>query len=138
MEREMMQVLGFRLHPVTLISWADFYTRMWDDYADANNLHALTEVHDAAFRQFTLHSYNRYRSFMTYLDAIAIDYRAHEFEPRKLVAALLYLVIGNQNTMAVFPNYYQMAVQFIVNPPIPDVEDAAEVVNQAKIDRVKD
>ena len=36
------------------------------------------------------------------------------------MAALLYLVIGNQNTMAVFPNYYQMAVQFTVNPPIPE------------------
>ena len=34
MEREMMNVLGFRLHPVTLISWADWYTKVWDDYAD--------------------------------------------------------------------------------------------------------
>ena len=106
----MMQTLGFYLHPVTLISWADWYTKKWDDYADAANMHALTECHDCAFRQFTLHSYNRYRTFMTYLDAVAIDYRAHEFQPRQLIAALLYLVIGNQQTMAVFPNYYQMAV----------------------------
>lgn len=65
---------------------------------------------------------------MTYLDALAIDYRAHEFTPRQLIAALLYLVIGNENTMAVFPNFYQMAVAFTVNPPIPkqahvDVEE---------------
>ena len=59
---------------------------------------------------------------MTYLDAVAIDYKAHEFQPRQLIAALLYLVIGNQQTMTVFPNYYQMAVQFTVNPPIPEVE----------------
>ena len=26
MEREMMTVLRFRLHPVTLLSWADWYT----------------------------------------------------------------------------------------------------------------
>lgn len=96
MEREMCQVLGFRLHPVTLISWADWFTKEWDIYADANNIHALTEMHDCAFRQFTLHSYNRYRSFMTYLDAVAIDYRGHEFAPRIIVAALLYLVIGNE------------------------------------------
>ena len=50
MEREMMQMLGFRLHPVTLISWADWYTKQWDDYADANNMHSLTECHDSAFR----------------------------------------------------------------------------------------
>ena len=36
------------------------------------------------------------------------------------MAALLYLVIGNEQTMAVFPNYYQMAVQFTVDPPIAE------------------
>lgn len=82
MEKEMMTVLGFRLHPITLITWADWYTKQWDVYADSTNMHSLTECHDAAFRQFTLHSYNRYRTFMTYLDAVAIDYRAHEFSPR--------------------------------------------------------
>ena len=50
MERTMLNVLGFRLHPVTLISWADWYTKQWDEYADANNLHALCECHDTAFR----------------------------------------------------------------------------------------
>ena len=50
MERDMMSILGFRIHPITLISWADWYTKQWDDYADAANLHALTEVHDCAFR----------------------------------------------------------------------------------------
>lgn len=95
MERTIFNVLKFKLHPVTLISWADWYTKQWDEYADQNNMHSLTECHDAAFRQFTLHSYNRYRTFITYLDAVAIDYKAHEFTPRQLVAALIYLVIGN-------------------------------------------
>ncbi len=58
---------------------------------------------------------------MTYLDAIMIDFKAHEFSPRQLIAALLYLVVGNQETMAVFPNYYQMAVQFTVDPPIREL-----------------
>lgn len=56
---------------------------------------------------------------MQYLDAVAIDFSSHEYHPRELIAALIYLVIGNQDTMMVFPNYYQMAVQFTVNPPIP-------------------
>ena len=73
-------------------------------------MHALTECKDASFRQFSEESYNRLRGFLTYLDAIAIDFRAHEFQPRELIAALIYLVIGNQETMMVFPNYYQMAV----------------------------
>ena len=69
---------------------------------------------------------------MTYLDAVAIDYRAHEFAPRQIIAALLYLVIGNEQTIAVFPNYYQMAVQFTVNPPIP------EQAPQSELDEHKD
>jgi len=50
MEREMMQLLGFHLHPISLISWADWYTKQWDEYADAKNLHSLTECQDSAFR----------------------------------------------------------------------------------------
>ena len=50
MERDMMSTLSFRLHPVTLISWADWFTKQWDDYADSANMHSLTEVHDCAFR----------------------------------------------------------------------------------------
>ena len=50
MERDMMTVLRFRIHPVTLISWADWYTHKWDIYADKYNMHALTECKDASFR----------------------------------------------------------------------------------------
>ena len=95
MERDMMTVLRFRVHPVTLLSWGDWYTAQWDIYADRHNMHALTECKDASFRQFSLESYNRFRGLMQYLDAVAIDYRSHEFQPRELIAALLYLVIGN-------------------------------------------
>ena len=28
--------------------------------------------------------------------------------------------------MAVFPNYYQMAVQFTVDPPIPEMKQSAQ------------
>lgn len=50
MERDMMSALSFRLHPVTLVNWADWFTKRWDEFADDNNMHALTEVHDCAFR----------------------------------------------------------------------------------------
>ena len=79
MERQMMQVLRFKLHPVTLLSWVDWYTKRWDEYADKHNMHALTECQDAGFRQFSLHSYNRLRSLLTYLDAVAIDFKSNEF-----------------------------------------------------------
>ena len=106
MEREMMQVLKFKLHPVTLLTWVDWYTKAWDEYAGKFNLHALTECEDAFFRVFTYHSYNRLRSLLSYLDAVAIDFQSNMFQPRHLIAALIYLVIGNQQTMMVFPDYY--------------------------------
>lgn len=77
MERKMITVLGFKLHPVTLVSWADYYTKRWDEYADKFNMHALTECKDAAFRAFSLHSYNRLRTLMQYVDAIGIDFQAY-------------------------------------------------------------
>jgi len=40
------------------------------------------------------------------MDAIALDYKSNQFKPREIIAALLYLVIGGQQTMMVFPNYY--------------------------------
>ena len=64
MERDMLTVLRFRLHPVTLLTWADWYTQQWDLYADKYNMHELTECKDASFRQFSLESYNRFRGFM--------------------------------------------------------------------------
>lgn len=50
MERNMLNTLRWSLHPITLITWADWYTKQWDEYADANNMHSLTECHDSAFR----------------------------------------------------------------------------------------
>ena len=50
MERDMMRVLKYRLHPVTLLTWVDFYTKRWDEYAEKYNMHALTECQDAYFR----------------------------------------------------------------------------------------
>ena len=64
MERDMLNALRFRLHPVTLLTWADWYTQQWDLYADKYNMHELTECKDASFRQFSLESYNRFRGFM--------------------------------------------------------------------------
>ena len=34
MERRLMSVLSFRLTPVTLVTWANWYMQMWDNYCD--------------------------------------------------------------------------------------------------------
>ena len=43
MERTMIEVIEYSLHPVTLLSWADWFTRQWDSYANQSNMHALAE-----------------------------------------------------------------------------------------------
>ena len=116
----MIEVIQYSLHPVTLLSWADWYTRQWDSYANQSNMHALAECQDISFRSFSLHSYNRYRTLLNFLDALAIDFKGQEHAPRQLVAALIYLVVGSQTGMAVFPNNYQIALQFSQNAPIYD------------------
>ena len=107
----MMQTLGFKMvNPITLVNWADWYSSQWDRYADKCCLHTYTESGDASFRQFTCEAYVRYRTLMQFVDAVALDFGNFKHSPRHLVAALLYVVIGSQQTMMVFPDYYQMAV----------------------------
>lgn len=36
MEGKIMKVLGFKLHPVTLCQWANWYMTMWDVYQETN------------------------------------------------------------------------------------------------------
>jgi cyclin E len=43
MERHFLKSLRFRLLPVTLLSWMDWYTLQWDAFADQYNMHALTD-----------------------------------------------------------------------------------------------
>jgi cyclin E len=50
MERHFLKVLQFRLLPVTLLQWMDWYTLQWDAFADQHNMHALTEQNDCYFR----------------------------------------------------------------------------------------
>ena len=43
MERHFLKSLRFRLLPLTLLSWMDWYTLQWDAFADQYNMHALTD-----------------------------------------------------------------------------------------------
>jgi hypothetical protein len=54
-----------------------------------------------------------------FIDAIAIDYESNSHRPRELIAAVLYLVIGGPQSIGVFADYAQIALNFRTNPPVP-------------------
>lgn len=91
-------------------------------------MHALTEQNDCYFRQFSQDSYTRLRTLAQLVDGVALDFKNYEFHPREMIAALMYLVLGR--TMMVFPDYYQMAVEFSQNSPIQSVENHARINEQ--------
>ena len=57
MERKILTTLGFRLNPVTLVHFTDWYTRQWDAFATQFSLHQFCDNGDISFRTFTFSSY---------------------------------------------------------------------------------
>jgi hypothetical protein len=49
----MVKVLGYRLNPVTLQTWCECFTRVWDQFSSRNSLHQFTETGDISLRLFT-------------------------------------------------------------------------------------
>jgi len=118
MERRLLSTIGFRLNPVTLVHYADWYTRQWDAFATQCNLHQFCDSGDISFRTFTFSSYQRFRVLYQLIDAIAIDFESHLYERREIVAALLFFVIGSTIGMMVFPNNFEIAAKFSQYAPI--------------------
>ena len=48
-EFKVMQVLQYKLHPVTMCTWANWYMNMWDVYAD-QNLRQFYQMNDFSFK----------------------------------------------------------------------------------------
>jgi hypothetical protein len=44
----MLLVLKFRLNPVTLVFWLDYYTKKWDEFADQYNIHTFSFAENCA------------------------------------------------------------------------------------------
>ncbi len=112
MERRMIQLFGYKLHKVTLQTWTEVYTKSWDHYADCNNLHQFTELTDISIRQFSADSYNRLRQIYEIVDALVLQFDSRWFDQRRLVAAILYLMIGGSHGMQVFPQDSELAFNF--------------------------
>lgn len=78
----MLNVLRFNLHPVTLHTWTDLFTQLWDQYACDYGLHNFTENGDASLRLFTEYSYLRIRQIYQVIDALATDFKSKLIDSR--------------------------------------------------------
>ena len=96
----MLQVLGFKLNPITLVYWADWFSLQWDQFADTYDFYKFSALvidgmdPSVSFRTQREDSYHRYRALMHFVDAINLDFSQYQYTPRELIAAVMYLVIG--------------------------------------------
>jgi len=57
MEKLIMASLDYKMYPMTLLHWADWYTYQWDNYSEHLGLSQYTESGEASFRNFSAESY---------------------------------------------------------------------------------
>ena len=99
------QVLEFRLQPITVAFWANFYTSKFDIYSRANLLNfeclkASKELENGfrrlpiLFKSDQMEDYQRFRSMMQALDLCLIDLDHLNYDKRHLVAAGIYIQLG--------------------------------------------
>ena len=74
MEFKVMKTLRYKLHPITMCTWANWYLNMWDIYAEQNlrYIYAL-QPNDLTFKSPNEQSYQRFRAFMQVMDCIMLN-----------------------------------------------------------------
>jgi hypothetical protein len=77
MERTILTTLEYSVHPITLHTWADLYTKLWDNYATQMQLHQFSQHCDLSMRLYTFHSYH-----------------LTMFESNQIVLAVMYFLLG--------------------------------------------
>lgn len=61
MEFHMMQTLRYKLHPVTMCTWINWYVNMWDVYAESTLKQLYPPGTDLTFKSPNEIAYQRYR-----------------------------------------------------------------------------
>ncbi len=111
MESKLLQTLRYNLHPTTLCTWANWYINMWDIYAQTSIAPLYPSGTDLSFKAPNELAYQRFRTFIQFLDIVVISPGSHLYCKRKLIAALLYVVTGGPNLIGAFPYEYNWLPQ---------------------------
>ena len=99
------------------------YTKEWDSFVDNN----FKYMEEAGFniKFWGPKSERIFKIFLQFIDMIAMDFDQKQFEPKILVASLMYLIIGGKDLMAAFDIEYNLMYEnFIVRENgFPILED---------------
>ena len=92
-EKKICGALGWKLIPMTISSWLNWYTCQWDLFVNSiddikEKLLLFTDDDNILFfKKQNEVSYYNYRRIYQLIDLIALDYRSYKFEIRYLIAA---------------------------------------------------
>ena len=127
MERDVVQVLKFKLLPDTLYFWFDLAVQLWDIYVSREAAHLGYQVfkpqeasgrrnlnrYEPKLHRFQLGSdENRYRVGIQALDLMSLDFELHEFSRPNLVLAMLALLhMQETKLLAPYPHYNELQLQ---------------------------
>jgi hypothetical protein len=98
-EKKICSSLGWKLIPVTISIWINWYTCQWDLFVDnfegvKNKLLLFTSDDDILyFKRQSEISYYNYRRIYQLIDLIILDYKFHKYEIRYLIAACFLVSI---------------------------------------------
>ena len=98
-EKKICGALGWKLIPMTISSWLNWYTCQWDLFVYSiddikNRLLLFSDDENILFfkRQNEVSYYN-YRRIYQIIDLIALDYHSYKYEIRYLIAACFLILI---------------------------------------------
>ncbi|MBR3632968.1 MAG: cyclin [Bacteroidaceae bacterium] len=98
-EKKICGALGWKLIPMTISSWLNWYTCQWDLFVYSiddikNRLLLFSDDENILFfkRQNEVSYYN-YRRIYQIIDLIALDYHSYKYENRYLIAACFLILI---------------------------------------------
>ena len=98
-EKKICGTLGWKLIPMTISSWLNWYTCQWDLF-----VHSIDEIKDKLllltdddnilfFKRQNEISYYNYRRIYQIIDLIVLDYHSYKYEIRYLIAASFLISI---------------------------------------------
>lgn len=110
MEREMLNVLNFKLLPDTLYSWFELTVKLWDLFVDFEAAQFGCSLYKPAEQEFDPNRHvpqvfrlgsppNKYRVAVQALDLMSLHFKMHEFARPRLALAVLALVHLNETNL---------------------------------------
>ena len=99
MEKRICCTLGWKLIPMTISNWLNWYTCQWDLFIDTfNNIKTKILLYSdedniLLFKRQNEISYYNYRRIYQIIDLIILDYHSYKYEMRHLIAASFLVLI---------------------------------------------